>query len=258
MCFHNVAVAFDSSAPTMSPRYPSDYKSIWSIEDLLFCNPFTTCSAMFRNGLLAEFPLWFYEAPVGDWPLWVLLAQHGDAFFINQIMAVYRHHIGGHTSRHGPGKWLPEILHLYDIMDEALGFRYHNQVVAGKTMHLREYGKGLVAELATSLEPREAILVYLDLWEQHSSDLPPNPRELLGHAFTARFFQAAKTKNYGLIRHTFWNVARYDTAQLRDRGVWSLLFEAIFGARVSSWRKQVCRAETPKSCKSFQGIRGSR
>ncbi len=54
-----------------------------------------TCSVLFRNHLIKDFPEWFYRASVADFPLIVLCAQFGKIRHLEQVSGVYRLHSGG-------------------------------------------------------------------------------------------------------------------------------------------------------------------
>jgi len=53
---------------------------------------------MFRSSLIENFPKWYFELPMGDWPLKIPNAQHGKIGFINKFMANYRIHSDGYWS----------------------------------------------------------------------------------------------------------------------------------------------------------------
>jgi acetyltransferase-like isoleucine patch superfamily enzyme len=92
-CFHDVNYRNDTSKITTSPFANSVQKDIYTIEDLLVKNVWTkTCSCLFINGLIAEFPDWYYGLKIGDWPLFTLLAHEGDIGYVHEVMAVYRVH----------------------------------------------------------------------------------------------------------------------------------------------------------------------
>jgi hypothetical protein len=52
---------------------------------------------MFRNKLFGRPPAWLFDLAMGDWPLHLLNAQHGDIGMLDEMMAVYR--------VHGKGIW---------------------------------------------------------------------------------------------------------------------------------------------------------
>ena len=102
ICFHNVMSVFEDGKHEPLNHCPDNQKMIFSLEHLLRGNFIYTCSVMFRRGLFGEFPQWYYKCKMGDWPLHILNAQHGDIGYIDQIMAVYR--------IHSTGAWSPKNL----------------------------------------------------------------------------------------------------------------------------------------------------
>jgi len=92
--YHDVLIAGDRSGgfPEQWCQYA---REVSTIEDLAFCLYIPTCSAVIRNGFVKEFPAWFYELGMGEWPLFLLVAQHGKIHFTDRIMAHYRRHAGG-------------------------------------------------------------------------------------------------------------------------------------------------------------------
>lgn len=89
--FHDVYKLMDSGNYE-SWQTPKQKKGSYRLEDLLRGNFIPTCSVMFRSGLFDDFPNWYYQTPMGDWPLHVLNAHHGDIGYIDENMAVYRLH----------------------------------------------------------------------------------------------------------------------------------------------------------------------
>jgi len=96
MCFHDVKKLYEDSVP---PKFvvfsPKVKKERYVLEDLLRGNLMSTCSVMFRRGLFGEFPDWFCNTAMADWPLHILNAEHGDIGRIDKVMGVYRVHSGG-------------------------------------------------------------------------------------------------------------------------------------------------------------------
>jgi len=87
---------------------------------------------MFRN-IIEDgfFPDWFYEVAFGDVPLSFLLGKHGNFYFIDEPMAVYRQTAKG-VSKHGrdalaEGDWIKiHFKHWINIWDYANDF-YDNR-----------------------------------------------------------------------------------------------------------------------------------
>jgi glycosyltransferase involved in cell wall biosynthesis len=123
ICFHNAAVVGDRSDgfPALWCRH---VPAVTSAEDLAFELFIPTCSAMIRNGLIKEFPPWFFELPMGDWPLFLLVAQKGKIRFINKVMAHYRRHFGGVWTGESHLRNTEKLLRAVHILDRAFDYRF--------------------------------------------------------------------------------------------------------------------------------------
>ncbi len=134
ICFHNVMVIYDDSPgishPFCVPNPNGFYmqgqpKPISTLEDLLKGNFIQTPAVMFRARLFEEFPRWFYLTPMGDWPLHIMNAQHGNIGYIDEIMGVYRIHDGGVWSTKGLIPKLQREIETYRFFNAHLNFRYN-------------------------------------------------------------------------------------------------------------------------------------
>ena len=70
---------------------------------------------------------------VGDYPLFLLLAYHGNIRYIDQIMSVYRKHPGGvWTSNIGNDefwvKYLLSLIDMYQAFDQYSDYLYHKKI----------------------------------------------------------------------------------------------------------------------------------
>ena len=104
MCFHPVKRVYEDSDQPSDFSYPPGRKRVYRFEDLARWIRIQTSSIVFRNGLFGEFPEWFNRAPCGDWPLFMLNAEHGDVGYLDEVMGVHRIHREGmwyqkHTDR---------------------------------------------------------------------------------------------------------------------------------------------------------------
>ncbi len=94
ICHHNVEVLDEeTNEKEKYNHFNKNYK--YSINELLRENTIATCSVVFRNGITSEFPKWYFDSPIGDYPLNVMLAQNGNIGYLNDIMSVYRKHKAG-------------------------------------------------------------------------------------------------------------------------------------------------------------------
>jgi len=79
---------------------------------------------LFRNHLLGELPECFYKVTNVDWMLFILLAEHGDVGYINEVMAAYRIHSHGIWSKLDARRRLEEHIKTYRTMDSHLKYKY--------------------------------------------------------------------------------------------------------------------------------------
>ena len=101
LCFHAVKIVDETNTSNIETPLYLNRPEITTIEDLCQGNYIYTASSVFRNGLIKEFPTWYYKCSIGDWPLYLMIAEHGKIKFINEEMAVYRKHGGGIWSQRG-------------------------------------------------------------------------------------------------------------------------------------------------------------
>ena len=93
ICFHNMQIIYEDE-PHLNRISNIKQKEITNIKTLARGNYVYTASCIFRKNF-SKIPDWFYQCPVGDYPLHLLNAQYGKIKFINEIMGVYRIHQEG-------------------------------------------------------------------------------------------------------------------------------------------------------------------
>lgn len=123
-CFHNVWVRYEDSGRPPEAMLSLHQKPVSSLDDVLRGQYLPTCSMMFRNGLVDMFPEWFYHLPTGDWPLTVLIVEHGDVGYLNETMAVYRVHTGGTWSPMDLITQCQKSLQAYKIITPYIRSKY--------------------------------------------------------------------------------------------------------------------------------------
>jgi len=70
----------------------------FGLRDLMIYNPGSTLTAVFRNGLVNEFPDIFYKSSACDRRLYILLSQYGKCKYLRDVTAAYRVHATSITS----------------------------------------------------------------------------------------------------------------------------------------------------------------
>ncbi len=124
ICFHPVVNLFEIEDKEERVVYPPKKKDLYTVEDLLESNFIAACSAMFRNGLLGEFPDWYFRIPMGDWPLHILNSLHGTIGYLDEVMSVYRVHRKGLWSSRGSIRKHLDDAKAYQIFCNHLGKQY--------------------------------------------------------------------------------------------------------------------------------------
>ncbi len=90
-------------------------KDTISIEDLARDYKVRTLTCVFSN-ILKEMPAWLLRSPVGDYPLFMILAQYGKIKFLNEPMAVYNIHPGGECNKKNPIEQMKTDISIKELM----------------------------------------------------------------------------------------------------------------------------------------------
>jgi glycosyltransferase involved in cell wall biosynthesis len=135
MCFHNVRV-FDE-AGTVEPWYlnSSAQEEITGLEDLLVVNYIASCAPMLRQGVIEEFPEWYYTAAWADWPLYLLHAQHGKIGYLDEVMGARRFHSGGMWAGLSNAQKVEHTIRFYEHIGPNFDAR-HRAIIQGRIVEL--------------------------------------------------------------------------------------------------------------------------
>ena len=124
LCVHDVLIVYeDGSLPSYRQRAPG-HKRIYGLEDVLTSGLTHTGSLLFRSAVSSGFPDWFCCAPIGDWALNVLLAEHGQIGYLDDMMSAWRRHAGGAWFGRREHDQLTQTLQMYDLLQAHFGDRY--------------------------------------------------------------------------------------------------------------------------------------
>ena len=129
VCFHDV-VRLNEDGSEQPWLFPGKKRRMFALEDLVAGNFIPTCSTMFRNKLFSVFPEWYYQVPMGDWPLHIINSQYGDVGYIDEVMGVYRVHSGGHWSPKSRIDVLNDTIVAAEKMKRVLS-RKHRRIIEG-------------------------------------------------------------------------------------------------------------------------------
>jgi glycosyltransferase involved in cell wall biosynthesis len=137
LSFHDVWNIRDDGSQPKLQRAPVGSRTSFSTEDLVNLGNFIpTCSAVFRRPPSWSFSERFLSLRIADLPLHVMTSEYGDLHYMRETMGNYRLHAGGTFSAVQAEKRLAEVLRMYDVLNEYLGYRY-DRVIRSQQDHWR-------------------------------------------------------------------------------------------------------------------------
>ena len=128
ICFHSAEISYEDGLS--GPKYlPDDWqRPEATLVDLLRENFISTNSVVFRHRLFPQFPDWYFKLTLGDWPLHLLNAAHGNIGYLPEVMSVYRVHSRGLWSNMSLAERLDDIFAMYSAIDCHFHGRYAEEI----------------------------------------------------------------------------------------------------------------------------------
>jgi glycosyltransferase involved in cell wall biosynthesis len=114
ICFHNVQIL--KNQQIIDDYITRKLPSSTDIYELAKGNFIHTPSVVFKASFIKELPNEFSISPVGDYFLYMLLAQNGRIWKFDNVMAIYRIHDGGIWSTIDPTEKCFKIVKYLDLM----------------------------------------------------------------------------------------------------------------------------------------------
>ncbi len=156
ICGHNVEMKYGEDDTPTGKFCPPDQKEFAFLDDLLLGYPLPTLSVMFRNGLIEEFPDWFFSLPFGDTAILILNLlgmKNGKIGYLNEVMGVYRVHQNGIWS--GRTAIAREVANIeeYQTFVKILPEQYYKNVQARLNRHCYRLGSILADEVTDTKLP---------------------------------------------------------------------------------------------------------
>ena len=129
LCFHPVNWFYEDGyigddRPERKTEWPHEHRGDSTIEDLLKEMFIHTASVVFRNGLIGEYPEWLFELKMADWPLYLLIANHGKIGCVDEVMSAYRNHPGGAWFAIEDEMRWRQVIRMYELLDAHFEYRY--------------------------------------------------------------------------------------------------------------------------------------
>ncbi|WP_409029138.1 glycosyltransferase [Gracilimonas sediminicola] len=127
LCFHNVKTTYENNSIEDSLVIESHKKSNWvSIREVISNKPrIATVSMVFVNKKVVEFfTSWAVSISAGEKAIQLSSTQIGKIYYINDIMAVYRSHVGGLSFNYDLSKRINIYKNLYKNFNKKTKGKY--------------------------------------------------------------------------------------------------------------------------------------
>lgn len=121
-CIYSDGITGDDIWPKNFTREES------TIHHLLEDNFIPTSGCMFRNRLFDRLPPWFSESILGDWPMNIMNAAHGNIGFMPEPMSAYRKHGSGVWTGMDRARQLMLTFRMFSMIDHHFGGKYHDEI----------------------------------------------------------------------------------------------------------------------------------
>jgi glycosyltransferase involved in cell wall biosynthesis len=87
-----------------------------------FYNHPPTASFFLRKKYIINLPKWFYDSPVGDIPLKLILSEKGNLYYINKIMSIRRVNVNGSWNNRIISNYNMKIKHYNEMIKMLIEF----------------------------------------------------------------------------------------------------------------------------------------
>lgn len=91
-CAHGVQIYDERTAQFTAHPHTEKIPLELELSALVYTNPLHTSSVLLRRESLPPLPEWYANLKLGDWPLYLMLAQKGPCRFFPDAWSVYRLH----------------------------------------------------------------------------------------------------------------------------------------------------------------------
>jgi len=251
LCFHKVLVVHDDKSRAPYVFEPKYLKQTYTLKDYLGSDFLQTGSIMLRSSLIGDYPIWYYQLPIGDWGLVTFLAEHGDLGYIDELMGVYRIHAGGVWSAAQRFVQLQRKIQTLTMINVHLRFRYDDTIRARMLRYYRELGQISGGEEITGVAKHDEVdrpAKILQRWE--ATGLLPKPfkGKLLGQEYGRLFLYYYGIRAFAQARCCLAYMIRYDASWLRHRDAWVIGAEVFLGQGLTDRLRSAVRKARMIKC----------
>jgi hypothetical protein len=154
--------------------------------DLARVNCIQTCSVVFRRSALPELDEQYVALKIGDWPLFVLLSQHGWIGYIDRSMAHYRIHAANGWNNRTPEYKLKAMeamaWYLLERVNEKarnhwqntiLALAFKDAVLSAKSLSTSKFVAKLRRFVSLSARFRKPFWIVNSLWPYYRANCRP-------------------------------------------------------------------------------------
>lgn len=146
LCTHSVNRIDAQNGQVVHIIRPSDInKKLDTREFILGGGMFIgTNSILFPKESIKDMPKWYFDAPVGDYPLQIILANKGYAYYIDEDMSSYRVNVKNSWSNRvyfsldGRVNHFKKISKMLDKIDEYTSYEYNKEIEVRKKYNLKD------------------------------------------------------------------------------------------------------------------------
>lgn len=128
ICFHPAEIRNEDWRKPSGSWPESWEKPESTIVDLFDKCYIPTNAAVFRHRLFPRLPEWFADLYIGDWPLHILNAAHGNIGFLPEAMSVYRVHDQGVWSRLDHSTQMEALYRMLTAVDRHFEGKYTSHI----------------------------------------------------------------------------------------------------------------------------------
>lgn len=126
ICHHNMRIIYEDNSQKPRLSNSPQQREVTTIENLAQRNYIMTASCVYRNGLIKEFPDYFYKSPAGDYVLHMLNAQYGKIKYFPEVLGVYRAHSGGIWQPNGHIYHEKQTAQIIELMKNCFSPKVNN------------------------------------------------------------------------------------------------------------------------------------
>lgn len=159
LCFHAHQELFQDGSKVDVHRYSSDVDDCPIKDVIMNGGGFMATNSMLyrRNSLVTPPPKWYFDCPVGDLPLMLLLASSGSVGYIDELWSCYRRDSVGSWSQKMAISFYKQDIHhkkirqMWKSFDEFTNNRWHSYIEKKIKINNYNHYKSLVLYIRSLL-----------------------------------------------------------------------------------------------------------